>query len=164
MYRGDKVIKLIGSVAVIGAGTWLGVAKRNALKARVNSLQEIQNALLHMQSSIDVSAEPLCNLLCKSPCPLFCRAAEYIDSRGVSEGFAKAVCEQELYEDEKNALLDFAGGLAAQDKEGQLLNIRACADRIARIKAEAEDKRVRLSGLYTASGFLGGAALVLIFL
>lgn len=158
------MIKLLGSMVVLGAGAWLGFIKKEELASRVKYLQQTENALLYMKNQIEVGSVPLDRLFAQSEFALFKRAAEYIKLYGVCEGFKKAVLAAELPAGERAILFDFAQGLGAQDREGQLANIRACTLRIAEIKRAAYEKKARLSGLYAVSGILGGALVVLIFL
>ena len=158
------MLKIIGSVAVILSGGAIGIMKQCQLSCRVSALEKTRSALLHIQSSIAAGNVSLGRSFAESGHPVLKRAAEYGVESGMSEGLALAVKEADMPLEEREILTGFASGLCATDREGQLKNIELCDRRIYALLQLAADRKEKLSRLYAASGLLGGAAVVLIFL
>lgn len=90
------------------------------------------------------------------------------NSISAAEAWHKSVKENikntSLNSDDLNVLLSFGKSLGNTDVEGQIKNIRFTIEQLKILESKAEENRKKNETLYRNLGFLGGLALVIIFI
>ncbi len=171
------MLKLIGAIFVIVAGSILGATEAMRLSARVRSLTSIVSSLEIMRSEICDRLTPLPELmeiLAKTgPSPaksFFANCLQELQSLGIHSFFeiwkraAKATYQLELRPNEFLAFCEIGLPLGKYDIEEQRAGLDAAISRMTEFRRKAEEERKSYGKVYAALGVTAGIFTVIILL
>ncbi len=170
------MVKIIGLLLLVAAGTFLGYRAAAGLSRRADSLDKAQRLLAHLASRMRYTAAPVDELLAQAAATAEFAALPFLQAAaraaGTEEGFHAAWNEGVadygkacgFTESDLELLRSFGEGLGRTDLEGQLDNCRMYAAQLGDRLAEARREAAAKSRLYLTLGVTGGMALALLLL
>lgn len=171
------LLKLFGSISVLGASSFLGYMLARDYIKRPQQLREIQSMLQILENEIAFISNMLKDALykagtgTKSPVGFFFREASVILAGGytdASDAWTRAVTENidktSLNQEDAEILLSFGKMLGSSDYEGQIRNIRLISSQLHIQEQKAEELRKKNESMYRNLGVLGGLAIVIILI
>ena len=163
------MLKLIGAVLLVLAGTLAGYAESRRLSLRVRKLELFLRFLEAAQTEIRFSGMPVERILGQHPmglaflteCSEKCAAgenftaawSESVGGRAAGEGFLPA---------DRELLLGFGRGFGASDTDGQLSHCSLYSTLVQSNLDTAREERGRKAKLYQMLGVFAGLAVSLI--
>lgn len=171
-------LKIMGSLLIMGAASYLGYtlsgdfAKRPAqLRALQGQLQMLENEIGFMSNLLIDAFEKIYKYGKNETGMFFIAAAGFLkESSGVNASGAWEMALKEnigktsLNKEDAEILYSFGRMLGNTDCEGQINNIRLTVSQLKMQELKAEDSRVKNEKMYRSLGVLGGLALVIILL
>ncbi len=160
------MMKFLAALIII-SGTWcIGQSKNARARGRISALWKILDGLCAMEGEIRGLCAPLPQALEKAGrlSPLFAAAAHHAEETDAEAAVCRACEEAELGKEETEILQSFAAGLTAADTEGQLQNISHCHTRLSALCRTLEAETARLGRLYSGTGAMAGALVVILLL
>lgn len=171
------LLKVVGSIAVLGASTFLGYSLAGDFAKRPQQLRELQSMLQMLENEIAFMSNLLREALhktgenSKGAAAIFFKEASALlenGSMGASEAWSKAVTgsmgRTSLNQEDQDILITFGKMLGSSDYEGQIKNIRLTITQLQVQESKAEAQRKKNESLYRNLGIMGGLALVIILL
>jgi len=170
------MLKIIGSVLVIGASTFLGLifskncAKRPyELRTLGIMLQALENELVYLSNVLSDAFKKISKLSDDAVSEIFRDAARRLEESpgtGAADAWKKAIKANikntSLDKEDEEVLLSFGKMLGSTDIEGQVKNIRLTLEHLKMQELKAEEKRKSNVPLYRNLGLLLGIAIVLL--
>jgi stage III sporulation protein AB len=168
------ILKIIGGLISIGAGTIIGLYFSCRTGFRIDELIELKRCLIMLKSEIEYSVsvlpEALDNISQKSsgrPSLIFKAAAEYMadGSETAYSAWNKAIRTEgrsRLNDEDIENIGAIGQTLGYMDKRLQLSSIDMSIDYIDLKRAELNGQSLRDKRLYTSLGVLAGAAVTII--
>lgn len=171
------MIKVIGSILIIGGTATIGLKKILSMDNRVKALSSMISALEIMQSEILFRLTPIPELLqylsetASGPSRIFfencCREINRLGEESLLRIWKKALKntpELELHSEEERALLDLGAVLGKYDLDGQGRAIAYAVSRLEKILQDAKTEKQMQSKVYGIMGIAAGLAVVIIFI
>lgn len=170
------MIKLIGSILLMGGASLIGFSAAAHLQARVRCLSAFAGAVAQMKRELSFRLSPTPRLfgeLARSAQPpargffALCAAGlEQLGDRTLPEIWRESLDKSglPLEEDELQSLLELGETVGRYDGQGQLEALTLTGDRLERYLQRAAEEQARLSKVYRALGVSAGAFLLLVFL
>ena len=169
------MIKLLGIMLVLFAGTMIGFQQASRYTARTVQLRQLASALHRLETEIGYGQTPLPAALAraagqlKGPVgDLFRSAADRLDGSDQSfqECWKAAIADgwrwTALRGEERAALSRLGGVLGISDKEDQLKHLRIAAHQIQAEEQTARDEQARFGKMWRSIGFLAAALVVIL--
>ncbi len=169
------MMKMIGILLVLFAGTMIGFQQASRYTARTVQLRELVQALHRLETEIGYGHTPLPEALARAAGTLtgpigelFRAAAAGLDGSDLSfqESWEIAVAKgwtaTALRSGERTAVLQLGGVLGISDKEDQLKHLRLAALQIQAEEQTARDEQVRFGKMWRSIGFLAAALVVIL--
>ncbi|MBB6692974.1 stage III sporulation protein AB [Cohnella xylanilytica] len=170
------MIKLIGAVLVLFAGTMIGFAQAARFAERPKQIRSLLHALQRLETEIGYGQTPLPDALHRMslaiPPPLSAMfagiAAELRSGSGstVGEVWEKALtagwASTSMRAGEKEAMLRLGATLGGSGKEDQLKHVRLAALQLQSEEATAREEQQRYEKLCRSLGVLGAALVVIL--
>lgn len=170
------MLKLVGAVLVIGAGTLAGFYQAQQFAARPRQLRELILALQRLETEIGYGYTPLPDALerigasLREPLQsLFGRAAQYMrPDYGLSarDSIQKALGEHWKRTSMKNAerevLEQLSGVLGTSDRQDQMKHIALAALQLKHEEAAAREDQAKYEKMSKSLGLLIGALIVIL--
>jgi len=172
------VLKILGGIMVLVSSTFLGFVLSRDCARRPQELRELQrlfqmfeNEVLYLSNLLSDAFENIAKSTDNEVGVFFRSALKNLNSwNGITASavWEKAVKENikftALNKEDEQILISFGKMLGNSDMEGQLKNIRLTISQLKMQEQKAEEIRNKSEAMYKRLGFLGGAALVLIFI
>lgn len=172
------VLKILGSIIILISSTFLGFILSRDCAKRPQELRELQRLLQIFENEINFLSnllsdafENIANSTESEVGVFFSSTLENLMSGyglNASSAWENAVSENikgtALNKEDEHILISFGKMLGNSDMEGQLKNIRLTINQLKLQEQKAEEIRGRNESMYKRLGFLGGAALVIIFI
>lgn len=160
------MIKFLAALIIISGFWCIGQSKNARMGQRLSFLRRIVDGLRLAESEIRGLCAPLPVAFEKAAtvCPLFGEAARLSADTDAGDAFLRALEPVLPEKEEKEILQSFAGGLHAEEQEGQLANIAHCLHRLTALCDRLETETGRLGRLYSGSGVLTGILVVILLL
>lgn len=172
------LLKIMGSIFIIAASSYLGFIFAGQCAGRPQQLRELQsllqmleNEISYLSSVLSEAFEKIAGYGSKSIAPIFRDAAENIKSGNgntAADIWEKAVKVNigatALNGEDKQVLLSFGKMLGSSDLEGQIKNIRMTLTQLKLQEQKAEENRSKNEKMYKTLGILGGLAIVIILI
>lgn len=167
------LIKLVGSVMVLGAGAGWGLMKSGELAKREKSLRNLKTALGVLESEIVFSSHYLKHALGRISeicgCgTIFSDISEQIGEIAVSKAWHNALLKNKKRLGLKDADIEILAILGSElgrsDREQQVRNIRHVTALLDQALEEAHNEYLQSAKLYRSMGILGGLFVVVLLL
>lgn len=172
------LFKLIGSLLIMAASSFLGVYFSKECARRPRELRELQRLLQMFENEISFLSSTVTEAFIKlsgyyeSNIRLFfSQAAEILMHKNginASEAWEMAVKENikktALKKEDEAIVLSFGKMLGASDLEGQISNIRLTLTQLKMQEEKAEEEKEKNKTMYMNLGVLGGLAIVIILI
>jgi stage III sporulation protein AB len=172
------LLKLLGSILVMAASTYLGFTLSRECAARPIQLRTLQSLLQMLENEISYLSSVLTEAFEKigkstnSEIGLFFSEAAAMLTNGTGLTAAQAweqavenkLGRTALNREDGEMLKAFGKLLGSSDREGQIKNIRLTADHMKLQEQKAEESRRRNEKMYRSLGVLGGLAIVIILM
>lgn len=156
-------MKIAGGVLLIVGAFMAGLLKSFELSENVRLLMSLEEAVILFESEIEYSLSVLPEVFEKAgrsdKSGIFSLCASKLRQKNATDSLSEAVDESSLCSEGKTILQEFAEGLRAPNKDGQIKNAVLCRLRLEKAVKKAEAERDRLHKLYPA--ICGAGALVL---
>lgn len=160
---GCSMIKLLGLLLVVGAGSMLGLQKAKQLQNQAAWLAALEGFLRSMQTEIRYLAPPLEQLLSQlyaqpayQSLTFLSGTASYLGQMPFGQAWSRAVREACSHQEAKQVLLQLGGELGNSDIDGQLAAIGLAEERIHMLLESARQQSREKGKLCTAMGTLLG--------
>lgn len=155
------MLRLVGAVMIILAGSALGFLKADRMKKRTETIGGIITGLGLLETDIAYGKKALSESLLEigEVCgiKLFLDTAEKMGEVGVKAAFLEAAeGEEYLNLADKDALLELSGILGMTDTASQKKAIKRAVSVLSARENEAREEYKRLGKLYRECGVLGG--------
>ncbi len=171
-------MKVIGSIFIIGASTFIGYIIARDFSKRPAQLRELQILFLALENEIsylsNLIAEALTNISNKGKEPIasiFRDTALYLgleNRTNIADAWEKSVKKNysltSLKNEDAEILIAFGKMLGTSDSDGQIRNIRLLIEQLKQQEQKAEITRAKNEGMYRKLGILGGLAVVIILI
>ena len=168
------MIKLLGALLIIAAGTAFGFAQSRRLRERPLQIRRLLIMLQQLETEIAYGVVPLPEALAKlgrqTAEPLGGWLQETAARLGGDEpSTVRDVWERTvaaywpgtaMKEAEKETIVRLGHSLGATDRADQLKHLRLAAAQLTGFEAEAADERRRYETMWKSLGLLGGALIV----
>lgn len=172
------MIRIIGSIFIIGASTMAGYLMSNTYKKRFQELSEILRCIHILQNEINYTYTPLpeafinISIKCKQPYDKFFGCiGEYLYSHEVysvyeafSKSFEKNKSNLNVKIEDIDIILDLAKTLGQSDVEGQKKIFSLTVDSLKKQIAAADSLMIKNMKMYRYLGFSMGAAIVIMLI
>ena len=172
------LLKLIGSLMIIGASSFIGYALAKDLKTRQQELRQFQGQISMLENEIRYMSNPLADAFEKiaegksgSSSVIFLKAAEIMKNEAGSsapDAWKRAVeaciSHTSLNKEDEKIIKSFANMLGGSDTEGQLKNIRNFTGMLENQQKNADEKYKSTAPVYRKLGVLFGIAIVILLL
>jgi len=172
------ILKIIGSMLIITASSFIGFIYSRECAKRPQQLREIQGMLQILENEISFLSNLLADAFEKAyksnrdaTSLIFKSAFENLcDNKGYNaqEAWELAVRDNikktSLNEEDEQILMSFGKMLGNSDVEGQVSNIRLTINQLKMQELKAEETRKKNESMYRALGVLGGIASVILLL
>ncbi|HEX2926320.1 MAG TPA: stage III sporulation protein SpoIIIAB [Ruminiclostridium sp.] len=169
------IIKIIGSVILIGATSLIGFSLAADCSKRPKILRELQVLLQMFENEISY----LSNLLAQSferiyagskteASLIFSEAAKNLSLPGVTADSAWEKAVESTYsklglnKEDKAILITFGRMLGNSDLDGQISNIKLVSSQLRLQEMKAEEMRQKNEKMYKSLGVLSGLAIVIV--
>ncbi len=170
--------KLLGSILIITACSYLGYFFGKQYNARFEQIRKLRSSLKMLETEISYTMNPLPEALfkvgsrIKGPVRILYEHTSDLLIRNIGlpmdevwrTGLYRLAEESSLKKEEMDVLEDFGLGLGGSDREGQLKNLLMVQEQLKIIESNAENDRNKYERMYKTLGVLAGAALVLILI
>ncbi|SJZ85852.1 stage III sporulation protein SpoIIIAB [Selenihalanaerobacter shriftii] len=170
------MIKILGSVLIIGASTWLGFAIAQDLILRTKQLQELQTAFRLLETEIMYTATPLPKALLKigekvnSPiADLFLKCEVILKNElGITADQAwnraveKIIPKTALTYDDKKILTSFGKNLGNSSREYQEKNLKFIQEQLKLAEKNSVTIKEDRVKIWRYFGVLGGGLIVIL--
>lgn len=171
-------LKLLGSLMVLGASTYLGFALSAQCGRRPHELRTLQGLLQILENEMGYMSNLLCSAFERiaasshdSVTVFFTQTVDILrrgDGTSASKAWEEAVKgnigETSLNREDGEILLSFGNMLGSSDLEGQIKNIRLTLAQLKVQEEKAEESRKQNGKLYRNIGVLGGIAIVILLI
>ncbi|MCX7923270.1 MAG: stage III sporulation protein SpoIIIAB [Clostridia bacterium] len=171
------ILKIIGSVAILGASSILGhvysqdcVKRPQELRVLQGLLQMFENEISFLSNLLTEAFEKICRSSDSEVANIFKQTVLNLKSQNINasqawESAVKDVIKKtSLNKEDEEILISFGKMLGNSDLEGQIKNIRLTVNQLKMQEQKAEDNRKRNEKMYRSLGVLGGLAIVIILL
>lgn len=172
------LLKLLGSVLVMGASAYLGFALSKECAARPAQLRTLQSLLQMLENEISYLSSVLSEAFLKigknagdetgsfffDTVSLLAAGHGLTAAQAWEQSVDRNIGRTALKREDGEILKAFGKLLGSSDVEGQLKNIRLTLDHLKLQEKKAEDNRRRNEKMYRSLGVLGGLAIVIILL
>lgn len=170
------MIKLIGALCIIFAGTMLGFYQALQLAARPRQIRQSQQGLQRLETEILYGFTPLSDALLTVSqsltgpvSALFARASEGLasgEAGTVADSWGQAVDEcwprTAMKRAERDALLQLGTVLGKSDRTDQAKHLRLAVSVLAAEETEAAEDYRRYGKMWRSLGLLSGALIVIL--
>ena len=163
------MLRIIGAVMIVSAGSMIGFLKSEALKKRTESIEKIISGLNLLETDICYSETDLSGALFSigenHKIGMFKTIAKNLSKDGIKAAIGTALGEEEfLLERDKAPLRALGDNLGMTDSLTQSQAIKRAVLSLLEGKKNAQDEYKRLGRLYRSCGVLGGilGAIILI--
>ncbi|WP_144935693.1 stage III sporulation protein SpoIIIAB [Paenibacillus sp. 32O-W] len=170
------MLKLLGGLLIIGAGTMFGFYQSMQLSRRPRQIRELIHMLQRLETEIGYGSTPLSDALLASSkslsepvAALFRRAAEYLDQpTGMTTEacWRKAVVEgwrdTAMKAGEREVLLQLGHSLGITDREDQLKHLRLAVNHLLAEEEQAAEDQRKYAKMWKSLGALAGALIVIL--
>lgn len=169
------MLKILGSLIVIGASGIIGFLYSRVYGERVRQLREIQYSLNMLETEIMYNATPLAEALMNiskdggSIKGLFVKMAEILRGKktdGVLEAYKMSYEESKMYlcfnREEADIIAAFMQSLGGSDIEGQKKNFNLTIKKLEEFEKKADEVRNKNEKLYRYLGVCLGVLIVII--
>ena len=163
------MLRLIGALMIIFAGSMIGVLKSDSLKKRAERLDGIIAGLNLLETDISYGKTDLFSTLFSigenHKIYMFKRIAQNLSKDGIKAATGKALSEDEyLLERDKAPIMALAENLGMTDSITQSCAIKRAVSALSEGRKNAQEEYARLGKLYRSCGVLGGilGAIILI--
>jgi stage III sporulation protein AB len=177
-FGGDRMIKTLGCLLILGASSVAGYVYGESYKKRVQQLNELERAINQLQSEIEYTYTPLPdalkNVSLKSRGPLgdiFKHAAHLLHSNEVetvfeafSRCFKNVGTSLNLNKEDINIILDLSKTLGESDIDGHKKIFSLAVNNLRKRIKEAEILMGKNVKMYRYLGFSVGAMIVIVLL
>lgn len=157
------MIKLLGLLLVVGAGSMLGLHRAKQLQQQAAWLEALEGLLRSMQTEIRFLAPTLEQLLeemqsrnAYDPLTFLSRTAAYQKQMPFGQAWCCAVRETCFHREARQILLQLGGALGNSDIDGQLAAIGLAEERVHVLLEDARQQSREKGRLCTAMGTLLG--------
>lgn len=171
-------LKLIGSIFIMTASTFIGYILARDFSRRPAQLRELQTLLMTLENEIsylsNLIAEALTNTAKKAKDPIaaiFKDTVTYLgdeNSMNIANAWEKSVKKNfsftSLKLEDAEIISTFGKMLGTSDTDGQIRNIRLLIEQLKQQEQKAEATRAKNEGMYRRLGILAGLALVIILI
>lgn len=172
------LLKLIGSMLVIGASSFIGYVLSRECSRRPVQLRSLQGMLQMLENEISFLSNLLTDALeriyksSNNEVSCIFKAAldnlSHDDGFNASEAWEKAVRENikqtALNKEDEQILVSFGKMLGSSDLDGQLKNIKLTVNQLKLQEQKAEEYKRKNEAMYKTLGVLGGIAVVIILI
>lgn len=169
-------VKILASLIIVLASTYIGVLKSNSYKQRSKELRTLQVLIQNLETEIVYSYTPLAEAFHsiadaeKGPiASIFYDTAVILERReGISfkqawnKALSKNIPKTCLNKDDEEILLTLGSGLGLSDDVNQKKHINLILEKLRIEEIKAEEERKKNEKLYQSLGFIGGATLVIL--
>lgn len=170
------VLKIVGSLMILSASSFLGYTLSRECTRRPEELRELQGMLQIFENEIsfmsNVLADAFCNV-CKGSRShvgnFFSQTAVILKQRkgiNASDAWEMAVRNNmgktALNKEDQEILISFGKMLGSSDLEGQIRNIRLTMNQLQQQEKKAEEAKKKSQSMYRNLGVLGGLAIIVI--
>lgn len=170
------MIKLIGALCIIFAGTMLGFYQALQLSARPRQIRQAQQSLQRLETEILYGYNPLPDALravaesqSGPVAAMFANASQRLESGAsetAQEGWQQAVEEiwprTAMKRTERDALLQLGTVLGRSDRNDQAKHLRLAVSVLAAEEAEATEDNRRYGKMWRSLGLLSGVLIVIL--
>lgn len=172
------LLKIIGSVLIITASSFIGFVYSRDCSKRPQQLREIQSMLQMLENEISFLSNLLADafekvyksnkdatsLIFKSAFENLCGNTGYNAQEAWELAVRDNIKKTSLNEEDELILISFGKLLGNSDVEGQINNIRLTISQLKMQELKAEEIRKKNENMYRALGVLGGIASVILLL
>lgn len=172
------LLKIVGSLLILVASTYLGYKKSLTFKLRPVQIRELQSCFHVVENEISYLGSIITDIFIKIAesnksvvSDIFSRTAEIINAgniTGAAKAWETSVIEKAdttcLNKEDIEILISFGKLLGTTDKEGQLSNIALTLHQLKNQEAKAEEDKRKNGMLYTRLGVMAGAAIVIMII
>lgn len=164
------MLRIIGCVMIVFAGSMLGFLKSDGLFRRAKLLGRIITGLNLLKTDIGYGKKDLRTALLgigkNHDIELFSKTAEELSEKGVKEALnnALAVYSEPLKEGDKEPIFALSENLGMTDVASQVSAIETAIVSLDSALKEAEEDYRRLGKMYRSVGVLGGLLVAIIFI
>ena len=172
------MLKLIGSLLVIGSTSLIGIYYSRVFFERLQQIRDFQYAFTMLESEIVYSSMPLSEALecvsLKSKSPIkeffyaFSNKLLKKETEGIVEGFKETLSEFQkeikLSKEEIDTVISFLKSLESSDMEGQKINFNITMKKFEGFEKKAEVEVVKNEKLYKYLGVCSGILIVIILI
>lgn len=176
--RGDRVIKIIGSIFIIFSSSGIGYILGKDFSRRVEQLKLLRMSLQMLETEIEYSSTPLpyafesISKKCISPVrEIFKDVSDNLKGNHfstVGEAFEKALIDcREITcfkKEDMEILKSFSHSIGSSDREGQEKSFRLVIKQLEGQEDRAEESRAKNEKMYKSLGLLAGLAIAIILL
>ena len=159
------MIRLLGGVLIVVAGSALGLSCGRTLRGGVTAVEGVMTALERLEREMSLHLTPLPELLMKLG-GVYARCGREID-RGecVRVAWGDMVARlPSLSRDSREILLPLGGVLGQYDGQAQCQALAATRQELSILRHQQRETSNRLGRVYTALGVTGGAFLVIVLM
>lgn len=166
------LIKIIGSVIIVTACTFVGVELSKELMGRVKVLEEWLHALMQIQNYICYTKMPLADIyeqLEKSEGEVsgfFARVRQNLDLERSTGALWKLELEGVHYlsKEDKEILSQLSETLGQSDSESQVSQIELTQNRLVQNLCDAKERAKRDAKMYRALSFFTGVGIAILLI
>lgn len=170
------MLKLIGGVLILVGTAWWGLDAVGQLRQRAQVLEGLRGALSYLEEELTFRLTPLPRLLeylaqeRNGAVGAFfqdvLQSLEKDPAGGLRPSWRQAMVRQldMLQEEERQLLVEVGETLGRYDAKAQRQVLLQAIAHLETLRDQAKEETLRLGRVYTAVGFAGGAALILVLL
>lgn len=172
------LLKILGSVMIIGASAFVGYIFANDCSRRPQELRDIQTMLKMFENEINFLSNVLSEAFYKiyksstSKTAFFFKSTiEHLrkdENISAAEAWEKSVFQHidstALNHEDKEILISFGRMLGSSDCQGQINNIEMALHQLRLQEQKAEEYREKYETMYRSLGVLAGIALVIVLI
>lgn len=167
------MVKFLGAAIIVLTSTFIGFFKSARLKRRVDSLREIESALVILKSEITFARNKLETAFfniskLSNVGELFAMTAENVSRYGIKCAWENTVLKKasalSLTDEDTEVILMLGIELGMTDVNTQLGNIEYISSLIGNQLSKAENEYLTTAGMYRSMGVLGGLFLAVILI
>lgn len=170
------ILKILGSLMIIGASSLLGYIFAKDCAIRPNELRTLQGLLQMFETEISYMSNVLTEAFHNISNTNSSKASVFFSSTvknlmndssaTAGQAWEKSVNDNikltSLNGEDKSILLSFGKMLGNSDLEGQLKNIRLTISQLKLQEQKAEENRKKNESMFKSLGVLGGIAIVIV--
>lgn len=174
----EKMIKLIGSIVIVGVATLFGFELSNRLRRRTKQIRYLKMALESLETEIVFAMTPLAEACIKVSVQLADQTVgSFFQKVGLRLSKEESLVtdiwdhvlekwrqETDLKDSEINILKQFGQTLGQQDLENQRKQIRLAISYFDQEEKQALEGQQKYESMYKSLGLLAGVFIVLIML